>query len=160
MDRDDTVRLRQLLGTEPVAALGTLHRGEPALSMVPFVLPGGANKLIIHVSALATHTQDMRAHPRVGLLITSSARAGVAAQALPRVSLQADARELTRDGDEYAPARACYLARFADAAMTFELADFSLFALQPVSARLIAGFGRAHSLVGEQLAAWLRDGGR
>lgn len=159
MDSDDTARLRQLLATEPVAALGTLHRGEPALSMVPFVLPRGAGDLIIHVSALATHTQDMRVHPRVGLLVTSSSRGGVAPQALPRVSLQADARELPRDGHEYAAARACYLARFADAAVTFELADFSLFALQPMSARLIAGFGRAHSLVGELLTAWLRDGG-
>lgn len=159
MDTDDTARLRQLLTTQPVAALGTLHRGEPALSMVPFVLPRGAGELFIHVSALATHTQDMRAHPRVGLLVTSSAGDGVAPQALPRVSLQADARELPRDGNEYAPARALYLARFADAAVSFELADFSLFALQPVSARLIAGFGRAHSLVGEQLAAWLRDRG-
>lgn len=158
MDTDDASSLRQLLTTEPVAALGTLHGGEPALSMVPFLLPASETELLIHISALATHTRDMRSHPRVGLLITSSARAGVAPQALPRVSLQADARELPRAGDEYARARARYLARFADAAVTFELADFALFALQPVSARLIAGFGRAHSLVGERLMAWLRDG--
>lgn len=159
VDADDASSLRRLLATEPVAALGTLHGGEPALSMVPFLLPAGGTELIIHVSALATHTRDMRMHPRVGLLVTSSAREGVAAQALPRVSLQADARELPRHGNEYAPARARYLARFADAAITFELADFSLFALRPVSARLIAGFGRAHALVGERLDAWLRDDG-
>ena len=48
--------------------------------------------------------------------------------------------------------------RFAQAAPIFELGDFSLVALQPVAARLVAGFGRAHSLVGAALADWLRDG--
>ena len=36
------------------------------------------------------------------------------------------------------------------------IGDFSLVALRPTSARLIAGFGRAYSLVGEPLRAWLR----
>lgn len=38
----------------------------------------------------------------------------------------------------------------------FELGDFSIVALQPVSARLAAGFGRAYSLVGPALQDWLR----
>lgn len=77
-------------------------------------------------------------------------------QALPRVTLQADAVPLPRDGTDYTAARAQYLGRFPDAAQTFELGDFSLVALRPTSARLIAGFGRAYSLVGEPLHAWLR----
>ena len=48
-----------------------------------------------------------------------------------------------------------YLARFPDAALTFELADFSIVALQPTSARLVAGFGRAHGLAGDALTRWL-----
>jgi heme iron utilization protein len=38
----------------------------------------------------------------------------------------------------------------------FEPGDFSIVALQPVSVRLVAGFGRATSLVGDALAEWLR----
>jgi putative heme iron utilization protein len=145
-----------LLATRPVAALATLHRGEPAVSMVPFVLPAGRTDLIIHVSALATHTRDMQAHPQVSLLVMAEADAGTSPQALPRVSLVAEARTLRRDSDEHGAARDAYLARFPDAALTFGLADFSLVALQPESARLVAGFGRAHALVGNALLAWLR----
>jgi heme iron utilization protein len=157
MDATDAARLRQLLSHGPVAALATLHRGEPAVSMVPFVLPAGDTALLIHVSALATHTRDMLEHPRVALLVTAEpAGAGVPPQALPRVALQCDAAPLARESAAYAGAKAHYLARFADAAPMFELGDFSVFALQPVAARLVAGFGRAHGLVGDPLARWLR----
>lgn len=158
MDPADATALRQLLATGPAAALATLHRGEPAVSMVPFVLPAGETRLLIHVSALATHTRDMREHPRVALLVMAEAgSAGVPAQALPRVSLQCDALPLERDSAAYGRAKRHYLDRFADAAPMFELGDFSIFSLQPVAARLVAGFGRAHGLVGEPLAAWLRS---
>jgi putative heme iron utilization protein len=155
MDADTSSTLRRLLATQPVAALATLHRGEPAVSMVPFVLPPGAAHIVIHVSALATHTADMLAHPRVGLLVMADATRGVLPQALPRVSLQADAAQVPVGSDLHAQARAQYAARFPDAAMTFELADFSIFLLKPVSARLVGGFGRAHSLVAERLQRWL-----
>jgi putative heme iron utilization protein len=156
MDADTSSLLRALLAERPVAALATLHRGEPAVSMVPFVLPAAHTRLFIHVSALATHTHAMLDHARVGLLVTAADGGPWPAQALPRVALQADAVQLPREGADYAAAQAHYLARFPDAAQTFELGDFSLFALQPVSARLIGGFGRAHSLVAEGLSAWLR----
>lgn len=156
MNADDARALRALLGTRPVGALGTLHGGEPAVSMVPFVLPAGAVQPVIHVSALAPHTRDMRLHARVSLLVMAEPGAGVSPQALPRVALAADAHFLARDGADHATARAAYLARFPDAATAFELGDFSLVALQPVSARLVAGFGRAHALVGDALTGWLR----
>lgn len=153
---DDSARaLRRLLAERPVAALGTLHRGEPALSMVPFVLPAGRTQLLIHVSALATHTRDMQEHPRVSLLVMAEPGADTPPQALPRVALQADAAFLPRGGPEYTEAKAAYLGRFADAGQTFALDDFALVALAPVSARLVAGFGRAGSLVGLALERWL-----
>lgn len=160
MDTDAALALRCLLDTRPVAALATLHRGDPAISMVPFVLPAGGTHIFIHVSALATHTRDMQAHPRVSLLVTAEPTTDTPPQALARVALQADALTLPRTGDAYDAARSAYLARFPDAAMTFELADFSIVALQPVSARLVAGFGRAASLVGIALDDWLRHSKR
>lgn len=156
MDADTSDLLRRLLTERPIAALATLHRGEPAISMVPFVLPMGQAELLIHVSALATHTRDMLEHPRVAVLVTADTNGPWSPQALPRVSLQAEAVPLARESAEYAQARAHYLARFPDAAQTFELADFSLVVLRPLSARGVAGFGRAYSLVGEPLQAWLR----
>jgi heme iron utilization protein len=153
---DTAHALRRLLETRPVAALATLHRGNPKVSMVPFVLPAGDTRLFIHVSALAAHTADMREHARVSLLVMAEPAAGVPPQALPRVTLQADAVTLPRGGGDHEAARAAYLGRFPDAAPTFELGDFSIVALLPVSARLVAGFGRAYGLVGNGLADWLR----
>jgi putative heme iron utilization protein len=160
MDAEGAASLRALLRTQPVAALGTLHQGEPAVSMVPFVLLAAADDapgpaLAIHVSALAPHTRDMREHPRVSLLVMAPLSPDVPPQALPRVALQADAQFLPREGAAYEAARAAYLARFADAAPTFELGDFSIVLLRPHSARLVAGFGRAQALVGPALASWL-----
>lgn len=155
-DVDDAQRLRRLLDERPVASLATLHRGEPAVSMVPFVLRRDDGALLIHVSALATHTRDMQAHPRVSLMVMAEPDAATPPQALPRVTLQCEAQAIPREGAAYEAAKAAYLARFPDAAITFELADFSLVALTPHSARLVAGFGRAHALVGEALQRWLR----
>lgn len=156
VDPEAALALRALLHTRPVAALGTLHRGDPAVSMVPFVLPAGETNLFIHVSALATHTADMQRHPRVSLLVMAEPGSAPSPQGLARVSLQADARTLPSEHAPYAAARAAYLDRFPAAAETFELGDFSIVALQPVSARLVAGFGRAYSLVGDALTGWLR----
>jgi putative heme iron utilization protein len=160
MDPANLAPLRRLFDEQRVAALATLHRGEPAVSMAPFALPSGESSLLVHVSALATHTRDMLAHPRVELLIIAAPSDQVPVQALPRVSLQADAERLDPTSHECRAGRVHYLARFPDAAMMFELPDFSLFALRPVSARLIAGFGQARTLVAGGLDAWLRAPGQ
>ena len=135
-------------------ALG-FHRRETD-GLVPYVLPAAQAHFLIHVSSLATHTRDMLDHRRVSLLVTAETGGPWSPLALPRVSLQADAAPLERDGPEYEAARTHYLARFPDAAQMFELGDFSIVVLRPVSARLVAGFGRAHSLVGDALDDWLR----
>lgn len=69
--------------------------------------------------------------------------------------MQSNALTLPREGADYEAARAIYLDRYPDTAPTLELGDFSIVALQPVSARLVAGFGRAGSLIGHALADWL-----
>lgn len=125
--------------------------------MVPFVLAPERGELLIHVSALATHTRDLQEHPRASLLVMAEADAQTPPQALPRVALQVQATVLPREGDAYASAKAAYLARFPDSAVTFELADFSIVALAPLSARLVVGFGRAHGLAGDSLRDWLRS---
>ena len=79
---------------------------------------------------------------------------GVQPQALPRSSLQADAVTLAA-GRYHDQARQAYVARFPEAALTFELADFSIVALQPSSARLVAGFGRAYGVPGGARSRWL-----
>jgi putative heme iron utilization protein len=152
MKPEQTEALRQLLRGQDVAALGTLHRGEPFVSMVPFaLLPDG--RVVIHVSRLATHTRDMEEHAGVSLLVMDPRTADVPAQALARVTLQGEARRCGVDDVGHADARACYLARFPQSEDLFGFADFSLFVITPRAVRLIRGFAQAWSITGEDYAA-------
>lgn len=154
----DVSGLRSLLSSQPVAALATLHKGEPAVSMVPFaVLPSGAD-FVIHVSRLATHTNDMLANPAVALLVTGSLAPGVSPLAVPRAAIRGRARRCAPDSAEYAEARDAYLARLPDAEELFSFEDFSLFIIEPDSVRYVAGFARAMTLTAERLRAALGTG--
>ena len=144
--------LRALVEGQEVAALGTLHDGEPFVSMVPFAqLPEGAG-FVIHVSALAAHTRDMLETPSVSLMIADARREGVPAQALARITIQAEAMAIPADAPIHALAKRSYLARFPQSAQTFELADFALFAIRPRTARYVGGFAQARTLTAEALA--------
>ena len=152
MKADETALLRSLLLRQPVAALGTLHEGEPAVSMVPFAaLPDGTG-FAIHVSGLASHTRDMLGNAAVALLMTAAVDSVESPLALPRVSVQGAARRCEVDTPDYEVARAAYLAKLPDAEELFSFADFSLFIIAPQTARFVAGFGRAMTLSAETLA--------
>jgi heme iron utilization protein len=153
MNPDDARALRTLLDTRPVAALATLHHGEPAASMVPFAMLPGGTRLVIHVSRLATHTKDMLAHPAVAVLVTASLEPGASPLALPRASVQGNARVCEPEAAEYAPAREAYLAKLPQAEELFAFSDFSLFLVDIRSVRYVAGFGRAFAVTAPQLAA-------
>ncbi|HEY6528134.1 MAG TPA: pyridoxamine 5'-phosphate oxidase family protein [Cellvibrionaceae bacterium] len=154
MQESDAAALKSLIQQQPVAALATLHKGEPAVSMVPYALmPNG--KLVIHVSRLASHTQDMQTTPAVALLITALLESAQTPLALPRISIQGTALPCLDNSPDYATARSVYLARFAEAEELFNFTDFSLIIIVPTSVRHVAGFGRARSLSPERFSAAL-----
>ena len=153
MDPTESLPLKSLLERQPVAALATLHRGRPSVSMVPFaLLPQGAG-VVIHVSGLATHTQDMLASPEVGLMVMESPAEVESVLALPRASLQGVARQCFPDSAPYDQARAAYLAKLPESEELFSFTDFSLFVIELHSIRYVAGFGKAFSFIPEQFAA-------
>lgn len=154
MNRELTVVLGQLIYGSRIAALGTLHQRVPFVSMVTYAI-GKSGNFILHVSGLAAHTQDMLNHPEVSLLITESEASGKMPQALARVTVEGRAKRLNRDSEENSDARTIYLSRFPDATPLFEFSDFDIFVIKPVSARFIAGFGRALTLAGGDFAAVL-----
>ena len=154
MNRELTVVLQQLIFGRVTAALGTLHQGLPFVSMVPYAAARDG-RFILHVSGLAAHTRDMLDNPDVSLLITESEATGKMPQALARVTVQGRAGILDRDSEKHTEARELYLSRFPDAAPLFEFSDFNLFIIEPVSARLIAGFGQAVTIAGADLATAL-----
>lgn len=153
MHASQELAFKTLLETQSIAALGTLHDGEPAVSMVPFaLLPAGAG-LAIHVSRLAAHTQDMLANPAVSLLVTATPNPGQPVHTLPRATLQGQARQCPNEAAEYAEAKRAYLARFPYSEDMFQFADFSLFVVEVRSARFVGGFGQAASITAERFAA-------
>jgi heme iron utilization protein len=151
------MKLATLLQQTSTAALATLHAGEPAVSMVPYALMPNSAMLVIHVSQLASHTQDMRSHPGVSLLVTAPAGSAETALALPRVSVQGLARPCVPEMKDYTAARGVYLSRFPESEELFSFTDFSLFVIEVQSARFVAGFGSAISLSPDQFAEQMRD---
>jgi len=144
--------LRALLEGQRIAALGTLHAGEPYVSMVPFALAGSPPRLVVHVSALAAHTKDMLQDPRVSVMVAAQPGPDVAPQAVPRVTIQGTAAMIDDDDASHAEARAAYLARFPESEPMFGFGDFSLFAIAPKSLRLVAGFAQAKTITPESFA--------
>ena len=151
MTAEQAEALRQLLASQPVAALATLHNGEPAVSMVPWALRADGC-FVIHVSALASHTADLRAHPEVALLITAPLAAGESPLALPRLSVRGRAEPCPPGAPGYEAARAAYLARLPESEELFSFGDFSLFVITVLSARFVGGFAQAYSLTAVGLA--------
>ena len=154
MNGELTVVLQQLIHGKMIAAFGTLHQGMPFVSMVPYAVARDGS-FILHVSRLAAHTRDMLDNPEVSLLITESEGWGKMPQALARVTVQGRAEMLDRDSEKNTDAREVYLSRFPDAAPLFEFSDFNIFIIKPISARVIAGFGQAATITGEDFAAAL-----
>lgn len=157
MNRELTVVLQQLIHGRMIAALGTLHEGVPFVSMVPYAVASDGS-FILHVSRLATHTRDMLDHPEVSLLITESEGSGKMPQALARVTVQGRAKMLERDSQKHIDARDVYLLRFPDAAPLFEFSDFNIVIIKPMSVRVIAGFGQAITMTGDDFSTTV--GGR
>lgn len=144
---DPAVTIRRLLRTQPRAALGTLipESGEPYVSLAMIAVDHDASPILL-ISDLADHTRNIRADPRVSLLVD-----GTYGRAVPlageRASIQG--RAVPADGDARLAAR--YVARHPDAQMYLGFKDFHLFKVTIERAHLVAGFGRIHWVEGSRV---------
>lgn len=152
MNEERVQALRELLRSHEVAALGTLHEGEPFVSMVPYALLPQGRGFVVHVSRLASHTRDMEQHAGVSLMVAGERTPDVPVQALPRATIQGEARAIPRGTPAYEEGRWTYLARFPQAEELFTFADFSLFVIAPRSVRFVGGFAQAWSATAETFA--------
>ena len=151
MDEQSERTLARLIRDTRVAALGTLHEGEPNLAMVAYSFSEDFSTFHIHVSRLGKHTTDMESNPRVGLLINETDDRRPDPQTLARVSIRGMAEMLPRTDPGYAQVKKNYLERFPEAEQLFSLGDFNLWKIMPKGGRFVAGFGRAFNLVPEAL---------
>ena len=157
MNSSQAQALRNLLKTQQVASLGTLHKDEPYVSMVPFALIPGGRGFVIHVSQLAAHTKDMIANAAVSLLVVAPPEPEAPVQALERATIQGRARKFADTDPDYRDARRAYLSRFPQSEEMLGFSDFSLFVIVPHSVRHIGGFAQAATLTAETLANILSE---
>jgi len=153
MEPTQALALRSLLESQQVAALATLHEGEPAVSMVPYALLPHGQGFVIHVSRLAAHTADMLTNQAVGLLVTAPLVASTPPQSIPRASIQGKSHQRSSDSPAYSQARALYLARFPQSEEMFTFSDFSLFIIAVHSVRFVGGFAQASSVTAGQFTS-------
>jgi len=146
MDSGETAQLARLIRGQRVAALGTLRQGAPLVSMVSYLPQADFSAIVLRVSRLAWHTQDMLADPRVSLVIAETDDGRADPQTLARVTLRGEAGPLAGEGDEFERLKRTWLARFPQSAVTFELADFSFWRVAARDARFVAGLGRTYNL--------------
>lgn len=151
MDASSEQTLARLIRDTRVAALGTLHEGEPNLAMVAYAFADDFSAFYVHVSKLGKHTRDMESDPHVSLLMTETDDRRADPQTLARVALQGTAEVLPRDALNYSLIKDMYLRRFPEAQQLFSLGDFNLWTITPKSGRFVAGFAQAFNLAPEAL---------
>lgn len=132
-----TEPLIHLLHEAPHATLAThsvRQPGYPYATAVPLVLDERHRPLLL-ISALAEHTKNLLADPRVSLSVVES----------PAIDIQAAARlTLVGDAERFSPDEALigrYL-RYVPAAEAYLALDFMFFRILPRGVRYIAGLGK------------------
>jgi len=151
MDSDSEKTLAHLLQETRLAALGTIHDGEPNQAMVAVAHENDFSAFYIHVSKLGKHTGDIETNPHVSLLFMEADDHRPNPQTLARVSLQGIAEVLPRNASDYTRVKDLYLSHFPEAEQLFGLGDFNLWKITPKRGRYVAGFARAFNLVPEAL---------
>ncbi len=148
------VALRTLLAEQRVLALAVTlpPGGVPQAGLLPFVPLPDCSAVLVHASRLARHSAGLAPDAVASALIHEIDAADRDPLQLRRVTFACRVRPLERDSAEWLAGRALYLERFADAAITFDLGDFSLYELAFESGLYVAGFGRAIALTREDIA--------
>jgi putative heme iron utilization protein len=128
-----------------LSTCGLEPAGFPYGSLVPVAAAASGEPLLL-VSHLAQHTKNLVADGRASLLVLAATDGDP--QQAARASVLGRARRL--EGAEEAEGKARFLALHPDAARYFELA-FQLWAIAPVEARYVGGFGAAAWVSGSEL---------
>ena len=159
MDPLSKKSLFSLVSKSRVAALGTLHDGAPFVSMVLAAPDPTHSVWFLHISRLASHTQDLLKDGRASLMLSMPDSGDKDPQQLARLTLVGKATELSDGSAEEDSAKAIYLAKFPHMAeLVDQLGDFSFWVVRPETARFVGGFARAFTLTPEALRTEIAAG--
>jgi hypothetical protein len=149
--------LRALLTRERLLSLGVLVDGKPVVGVMPFLALPDGRSLLVHASRLARHSQGLQAGAPFGAAVQVPDDPDRDPLRVPRFTFEGRVEALSNGGEAEA-ARKAWLSRFASAAMTVELGDFTFWRLRIEGGRLVVGFGRALNIGPSQLEEALPSG--
>ncbi|MER3422406.1 MAG: hypothetical protein C4293_03430 [Nitrospiraceae bacterium] len=155
MNIDADVQL--LLHSTRVGVLVTLGNEGPVGSAVPFLICEGWQELLVHLSTLAAHTQNLLQDPRLSLFLMEPDHPQKNPLALKRFNLQGSGSRVDPQSPTYEVLARRFIDRFPEARMTMSLADFQLWQLQMHRAQFIAGFGQAYTAEASAPTTWLQQ---
>jgi putative heme iron utilization protein len=125
-----------------LSTFSTKFAGYPFGSVAPFVLDHSGQPIIL-ISTIAEHTQNIIANPKVSLLVFAGDED---LQANARLTIIGEAKKINK---EDADLRARYLRYLPQAAVYFDMHDFSFYRIEVAQIRYIAGFGKMGWIAGD-----------
>ncbi|MBO6726647.1 MAG: HugZ family protein [Rhizobiaceae bacterium] len=149
-DAEAIALARKLLRTARHGAIAVLdpESGAPVASRVAVATDFDGAPIIL-VSALSAHTAGLMADPRCSLLLGEPGKGHPLAH--PRISVACTATRLAPDDERRSVIESRFLNRHPKARLYAGFGDFSYFRLEPVSASLNGGFGKAYVLKADEL---------
>lgn len=132
--------------------LGTVSQdGQPEASYAPFVADQG--RYFVYLSELARHTANLRTAGRASVLFIESEAQAKHLFARERLTLACEATECARGSGRFEQVLDLFEQKFGQFMQAIRpLQDFHLFELRPVTGSYVAGFARAYTLAGADLA--------
>ena len=153
-DFNATRLARSLLRRSRQGALATLMAGsgDPYCSLVNVASHADGSPILL-ISRLALHTQNILGDARVSLMLDERAPGDPLEGS--RIMLAGRAEEAS--GDDLAILRCRYLNAHPSSEVFVNFKDFSFFRIRPLTAHLVAGFGRIVDLKPEQFLTDISD---
>ncbi|AAP95547.1 heme utilization protein HutZ [[Haemophilus] ducreyi] len=124
--------------------------GNPNVSYAPFVINSGEYQVLI--STIARHARNLIEVPKVSLMLIDDESKSRQIFARRRLTFDATARLIEREGEEWESGLAALKARHGN--LIDELAnmkDFKLFSFKPTHGLFVKGFGKAFEVSPDDL---------
>jgi len=125
--------LKSLVGS--LATHSLKHTGFPYNSVMPYAVQPNGDPIFL-ISALATHTRNLKSNPNASLLVADN-RADPLASA--RATLIGTVEKVT--GENATAARSVYIDAHPKSSQWGGMHDFAIYQMKVVEAYVIAGFG-------------------
>ena len=146
--------ISNLIVNTQTMTLATLNSaGVPEASMASFIYEATSHLFYTAVSMLSPHSAHLAAKKPTGIMIIGDEQGAPQVLGRKRVSYTCDVHEIFRESESCHLLYEQFTTKFGGIMeVLFELPDFHVFCLRPISGRYIAGFGKAYTLKGDSIA--------